>query len=90
MTDKIKRKSTLLSRELRKNMTDAEIKLWSRLRAHQIENTHFRRQHAIGNYVVDFCAPLEKLIIEVDGGQHIDQAEYDAERTSFLKSQGIG
>ncbi len=48
----------------------------------------FRRQHAIGNYVVDFCAPREKLIIELDGSQHLEQEEYDAERTAFLESKG--
>ncbi len=47
----------------------------------------FRRQHAIGPYIVDFCAPREKLIIEVDGGQHLDQEEYDQERTAFLASK---
>jgi very-short-patch-repair endonuclease len=82
------RKATLIIRELRQNMTDAEIKLWSRLRAHQIENVHFRRQHAIGKFVVDFCAPRQKLIIEVDGGHHLDQKEYDDERNEYLESQG--
>jgi very-short-patch-repair endonuclease len=74
--------------ELRQNMTDAEIKLWSRLRAHQLEDIHFRRQHIIGSYVVDFCAPRYKLVIEVDGGHHLEQKEYDAERTVFLESKG--
>ena len=80
---------TSLSKELRQNMTDAELKLWSRLRAHRMEDVHFRRQHAIGRYVVDFCSIREKLIIEVDGGQHVDQADYDAERTAYLESQGF-
>jgi very-short-patch-repair endonuclease len=83
------RKKVLLSRELRQNMTDAEIKLWSRLRAHQMNDIHFRRQHAIGPYVVDFCAPRGKLIIEVDGGQHLDQMEYDGDRTAYLESLGF-
>jgi very-short-patch-repair endonuclease len=78
-----------LSKELRQNMTDAEMKLWSRLRAHRMEDVHFRRQHAIGRYVVDFCSIREKLIVEVDGGQHIDQVDYDAERTAYLESQGF-
>jgi very-short-patch-repair endonuclease len=82
------RKTVRISKELRQNMTDAEIKLWSRIRAHQLDNVHFRRQHAIGKYVVDFCAPRKKLIIEVDGGQHLDQAEYDAERTAYLEPLG--
>lgn len=74
--------------ELRHNLTDGEIKLWQALRMHQLNNIHFRRQHAIGPYIVDFCAPTVKLIIEVDGGQHLDQQEYDLERTAFLEEKG--
>ena len=74
--------------ELRKNQTEAEAKLWSRLRAHRVEGIQFRRQHAIGNYIVDFCSLRRKLIIEVDGSQHLEQAEYDAERTKYFKSKG--
>ena len=48
----------------------------------------FRRQHAIGNYIVDFCAIKQKLIIELDGSQHLEQEEYDHERTAYLESQG--
>ena len=76
------------SQELRHNLTEAETKLWSHLRAHRTTGIHFRRQHAIGNYIVDFCAPRQKLIIEVDGGQHLDQEDYDAERTAYLESKG--
>ncbi len=47
-----------------------------------------RRQHAIGPYIVDFCAPSQKIVVEVDGGQHLDQQEYDAERTAFLQAKG--
>ena len=68
-------------------MTPAEIKLWARLRAHQLNGVHFRNQHAIGNYVVDFCAPRKKLIIELDGSQHFEQEEYDQERTKYLESK---
>jgi very-short-patch-repair endonuclease len=75
--------------ELRHNQTDAETKLWQVLRTHQINNIHFRRQHAIGPYIVDFCAPSIKLIIELDGGQHLDQQEYDAERTAFFNEKGF-
>jgi very-short-patch-repair endonuclease len=74
--------------ELRHEQTPAEARLWSRLRAHQLAGVQFRRQHAIGNYIVDFCAPREKLVIEVDGGQHLKQEEYDAERTAFLEAAG--
>ena len=50
---------------------------------------HFRRQHAIGPYIADFCAPGAKLVIEVDGSQHLDQEEYDLERTAFLVEKGF-
>ncbi len=52
------------------------------------DGVRFRRQHAIGNYITDFCAPRRKLIIELDGGHSVEQAEYDAERTKFFESQG--
>jgi very-short-patch-repair endonuclease len=78
----------LNSYELRHNQTEAEAKLWQVLRTHQLCDIHFRRQHAIGPYIVDFCAPHLKLVIELDGIQHIDQKEYDLERTAFLESKG--
>ena len=76
------------ARQLRRNPTPAETKLWARLRAHRLNSVHFRNQHAIGNYVVDFCAPRKKLIVELDGSQHLEQQSYDAERTSYLESKG--
>jgi very-short-patch-repair endonuclease len=72
---------------LRKELTPAEQKLWSKVRNDQLGST-FRRQHAIGNYIVDFCAPRRKLIIELDGSQHLEQAEYDNERTRYLEAHG--
>jgi len=74
--------------ELRLTPTPAESKLWGYLRGNRINGVKFRRQHAIGNYVVDFCSIQKKLAIELDGTQHIDQAEYDASRTEFLRAQG--
>jgi very-short-patch-repair endonuclease len=74
--------------ELRQNQTEAEAKLWSRLRAHRMAGVQFRRQHAIGNYIVDFCSPRRKLVIELDGSQHLDQADYDSERTKYLEAKG--
>ncbi len=76
------------AKELRREMTPLERKLWARLRAHRMKGVHFRPQHAIGNYVVDFCAAQKKLIIELDGSQHLEQTEYDAQRTEFLQSKG--
>ncbi len=76
------------SRELRSNPTEAETILWLELQADRLANAHFRRQHVVGPYIVDFCATRQKLIIEVDGGQHIEQEEYDKERSAFLESKG--
>jgi adenine-specific DNA-methyltransferase len=68
-------------------LTPAERKLWSRIRNDQLGVT-FRRQHAVGNYIPDFCSPKAKLIIELDGSQHLGQVEYDTERTNYLESKG--
>ena len=76
------------AKQLHRNMTEAEAKLWKHLRAHRIGDIHFRNLHAIGNYIVDFCAPRKKLIIELDGVQHMEQEGYDLERTAFLESKG--
>jgi very-short-patch-repair endonuclease len=76
------------AKKLHRNMTPAEAKLWKYLRAHRMKDVHFRNQHAIGNYIVDFCSPRKKLIIELDGSQHMEQVEYDAERTKFLEAKG--
>jgi very-short-patch-repair endonuclease len=72
---------------LRREPTPAEAKLWSRIRNAQLGVT-FRRQHAIGNYILDFCSPKAKLIIELDGSQHLEQQEYDEERSKYLTSLG--
>ncbi|RPJ24574.1 MAG: endonuclease domain-containing protein [Chloroflexi bacterium] len=73
--------------KLRKDPTPAERKLWSRIRNDQL-GVNFRRQHAVGNYIPDFCSTKAKLIIEMDGSQHLEQGEYDGERTKYLESQG--
>jgi very-short-patch-repair endonuclease len=79
------------SRDLRKNMTDAERKLWSVIRMKQIHGLLFCRQKPIGKYIVDFYCSAAKLVIEVDGGQHFEaqNAGYDRRRDEFLKSQGL-
>jgi very-short-patch-repair endonuclease len=79
------------SRQLRNNSTDAEILLWSRLRHKQILNIQFYRQKPIGDYIVDFYAPLGKLVIEVDGEQHLesDQVQKDKRRDLFMEKQGL-
>src|SRR5690348_6469216 len=63
---------TVRARRLRQNSTDAELRLWSRLRSRSIESRKFVRQEPIGPYVVDFVCHEARLIIEVDGGQHAD------------------
>ena len=76
------------ARELRKNPTNAEQALWKHLRMRQIGGYKFRRQQPIGPYIVDFVSFEREVIIEVDGGQHSQQTEYDAERTAWLNAQG--
>ena len=76
------------AKALHRNLSPAEAKLWKQLRTRRIGNIHFRNQHAIGNYIVDFCAPRKKLIIELDCSQHLEQEAYDVERTTFLESKG--
>jgi very-short-patch-repair endonuclease len=76
------------AKQLHRNLTPAETRLWARLRSHRMKGIHFRNQHSVGTYVVDFCSPRRRLIIELDGTQHLEQEEYDFERTSFLESKG--
>jgi len=73
--------------ELRKGLTPAERKLWALIRNDQL-GVNFRRQHAIGNYIPDFVCIEKKLIIELDGSQHLEQEEYDEERTKYLNLLG--
>ncbi len=73
---------------LRKNLTEAEKILWNRLRKKQL-GVRFRRQVPIGQYIVDFYNADCQLVIELDGGQHAEQLDYDNERTHFLESKGL-
>ena len=79
------------SRELRSSMTDAEIKLWSKLRRKQLHSLQFCRQKPIGNFIVDFYCPKARLVIEVDGGQHCQEQGMarDAARDSCLSGLGL-
>jgi len=78
-------------RTLRKNMTDSELKLWSRIRRKQIFGLQFYRQRPIGNYIVDFYCPQAQLVLEVDGSQHMHElaGRKNEYRESYLKQQGI-
>jgi very-short-patch-repair endonuclease len=76
------------ARQMRKNPTDAERRLWSYLRGRQGNGFKFRRQHPIGPFIVDFCCIEKKLVIELDGEQHLDAQQYDASRTEQLQKEG--
>lgn len=80
---------TELARKLRKNSTDAEHCLWQSLRNRQLLNHKFRRQYVIGNYIVDFICLDKKLIIELDGSQHMDNEIYDQKRTEYIEKHGF-
>ncbi|PIQ75110.1 MAG: hypothetical protein CO001_00900 [Candidatus Portnoybacteria bacterium CG_4_8_14_3_um_filter_40_10] len=76
-------------KNLRKPSTPQETILWSRLRNNQLGHK-FRRQHSIGKYIVDFYCPERRMIIEIDGSQHIEaQRDYDVERDNYLKKLGF-
>src|SRR5919108_1670960 len=77
------------SRQLRRSMTEAERQLWRHLRERQMEDYKFRRQHPLGDYVVDFICLDAGLVIEVDGGQHMERSDYDWVRTRWLEEQGF-
>ena len=79
------------ARELRKNATDAENLFWQLLRRNQILGFGFRRQHPVGSYILDFYCHQAKLAIELDGGQHAEEAQraHDDKRSDWLKAQGI-
>ena len=80
---------TVRARQLRKNLTDAEQGLWNIIRNRQVSGYRFRRQAPIGPYIIDFVCFENRLVIEVDGGQHLERADYDAERTAWLESAGF-
>jgi len=79
------------ARELRKNLTDSERALWSRLRGKQLMGVQFYRQKPLGNFIVDFFAPRKKLVIEIDGSQHMqgDYLEKDKRRDEYLARLGL-
>ena len=77
------------ARRLRANPTEAERRLGDRLRRRQLEGLRFRRQASIGPYIVDFVCYSEKLVIEVDGGQHSVQVDHDTARTRWLENRGF-
>ena len=77
------------AKELRCEMTPAERILWKHLKANRLNGLHFRRQQIIHGYFADFLCHQHDLIVEVDGGIHDLQKEYDAQREGYLKSLGF-
>jgi len=75
------------ARQLRSNQTDGEKRLWAKLRAGALDGHKFRHQHPIGPYVADFVCMENRLVIELDGGQHTEQK--DARRTAYLQQWGF-
>lgn len=76
------------ARELRRNQTEPELRLWGHLRGRRLLGEKFRRQVPIGPYIVDFLCKELRLVIEADGGQHTEQEAYDARRSAWLETQG--
>ncbi len=78
-----------LARQMRREMMPAERALWQHLRAGRLNGLHFRRQQVIGGFIADFFCHSAKLVVEIDGGIHKDQREYDAERDRILAAHGL-
>ncbi len=76
-------------KSLRLGQTEAEARLWYHLRNRHFQELKFKRQHILQGYIVDFVCLEKKLIIELDGGQHMNQQVYDKKRTSAFKTEGF-
>ncbi|MGB7161019.1 MAG: DUF559 domain-containing protein [Tepidisphaeraceae bacterium] len=87
--DSFRRVLATRAREMRREPSLAERKLWSYLRNDQFMNLRFRRQYRIGPYIADFFCPSLKLVVELDGDTHTEQERYDAERTAYLNENQI-
>ena len=89
-TNKTGREKILVARQLRRKQTDAESKLWAELRKIRSNNIRFRRQHPIGDYIVDFVCLKNRLIIEIDGGHHNldEKIMRDELRAKWLANEG--
>jgi len=77
------------AKRMRQTSTEAETRLWWHLRAARFRGLKFKRQQPIGDYIVDFICFERKLIVEVDGSQHLDTSERDDARTEWLESAGF-
>jgi very-short-patch-repair endonuclease len=76
------------ARRMRRDATDAERKVWSLVRNRRLDGYKFRRQIWIGSFIVDFVCEESKLIVEIDGGQHVMQLSYDWARTRYFEARG--
>jgi very-short-patch-repair endonuclease len=85
MNDNLKQRA----KSLRRNQTDVEDRLWYYLRGKRFYGIKFKRQVIISNYIVDFASLTAKLVIEVDGGQHVSQKQYDQKRDEIIKRCGF-
>jgi very-short-patch-repair endonuclease len=85
----VKRVKQERARDLRRTMTPAESRLWQELRAHRLDEMHWRRQQVIAGFIVDFYCSAARLVIEVDGPIHAAQAEFDAARDQALAAHHL-
>lgn len=87
----VKSNIKIFARQLRKNQTEMESRLWQYLRDRRLGGYKFRRQHPVSGYILDFYCPEKKVAVELDGGQHdlAEQMEYDQIRTDILEKMGI-
>ena len=76
------------ARRLRRSATDAELKLWRHLKGRQLDDCKFRRQFPIAGYVADFACVEARLVIALDGGQHVETQDYDERRTRRMRPNG--
>ena len=77
------------ARDLRRESTFPERLLWSRLRKKQLGGLKFRRQQPVGRFIVDFCCPSRKLVVELDGLSHVGRGQYDEDRSAELETLGF-
>ena len=85
---RLRERAGVRARGLRQNQTEAEKVLWNRLRSRQLLDLKFRRQRPIGPYFADFACVEIGLVIEIDGGQHVEDAAYDAKREAVMAQAG--
>jgi very-short-patch-repair endonuclease len=82
-------KRAAFARNLRADQTSSENLIWNAVRDRRFEGFKFRRQMPIGRFTADFCCITAKLIVEIDGVQHIEHADYDDARRQFIEEQGF-